>query len=90
MQRHGVGEFPVTEFSVLTVTLAVELTPQDIFFLSPKFWQMHMDLINPVDFGAFTLVTIQYNLTAGTLAPFASSRPELHPLLGRIMNFDVS
>ena len=90
MQRHGVGEFPVTEFSVLTVTLAVELTPQDIFFLSPKFWQMHTDLINAVDVGATILLTIQYNLAAGTLAPFAFNRPELQPLLKRIINFDVS
>lgn len=37
-----------------------------------------------------TLITIQYNLVAGTLAPHAFQREELRPLLDQIMNFDVS
>ncbi len=43
-----------------------------------------------MDGAATTLITIQYNLAAGTLAPFAFKRPDLQPLLKRIMDFDVS
>jgi hypothetical protein len=66
------------------------LTPQDIVFMTPKFWALHVDQIAPLDGAATTLLTIQYNLAAGTLAPFAMKRPELRPLLKRIMNFEVS
>ncbi|EMD40441.1 hypothetical protein CERSUDRAFT_130285 [Gelatoporia subvermispora B] len=72
------------------IAKAYALTPQDIVFLKPKFWQLHMDQIAPMDGAATTLITIQYNLAAGTLAPFALRRPELQPLLKRIMDFDVS
>jgi acyl-CoA oxidase len=48
-----------------------------------------MDQIAPLDGAAYTLLAIQYNLVAGTLAPFALKRPELQSLLTRIMNFDV-
>lgn len=89
LQEHGVSKSPFSLFSISTDTPVLELTPQDIVSLRPKFWQMHMDLVNPIDGGATTLLTIQYNLAAGTLAPFAFSRPELQPLLKRIMNFDV-
>ena len=59
-------------------------------FLRPKFWQMHMDQIIAMDGAASTLLTIQYNLAAGTLAPFAIQRPDLQPILKKIMDFDVS
>ncbi|KAJ7485009.1 hypothetical protein B0H11DRAFT_1148270 [Mycena galericulata] len=72
------------------IARAYKMTPQDIVFLTPKFWQMHADQIAPMDGAAMTLLTIQYNLAAGTLAPHALSRPELRPLLQQIMNFDVS
>ncbi|KAH8085466.1 acyl-CoA dehydrogenase NM domain-like protein [Cristinia sonorae] len=66
------------------------LTAEDVLYLRPKFWALHQDLITPKDGAATTLITIQYNLAAGTLAPFAAKRPELRPLLQQIMNFDVS
>ena len=66
------------------------LTAQDVVFLRPKFWQLHTDQIAPMDGAATTLITIQYNLAAGTLAPFAFKRPERQPLLKQIMDFDVS
>jgi acyl-CoA oxidase len=50
---------------------------------------MHQDQIGAYDGGAITLLTIQYNLAAGTLAPHALERPELMPLLNKMMNFDV-
>ncbi|KAK9238581.1 acyl-CoA dehydrogenase/oxidase C-terminal, partial [Lipomyces kononenkoae] len=65
-------------------------TVKDVLELTPKFWQYHQDLINPVDMAAFTLITIQYNLCVGTLAPFLSGRGDLQLLMEQILNFDVS
>lgn len=39
---------------------------------------------------AFTLITIQYNLAAGTLAPFIEKRPDLQELMDKILSFEVS
>ena len=36
------------------------------------------------------LLSIQCNLAAGTLAPYAESRPELRPLLKQILDFNIS
>ncbi|TCD66083.1 hypothetical protein EIP91_001841 [Steccherinum ochraceum] len=72
------------------VSRAYAFTPEDIVYLRPKFWALHTDLIAPKDGAAMTLITIQYNLAAGTLAPHAFKRPELRPLLQQIMDFDVS
>lgn len=58
--------------------------------MTPKFWELHTDNIHALDGAAFTLLTIQYNLAGGTLAPFAEKRPELRPLMDKIMKFDVS
>jgi acyl-CoA oxidase len=65
------------------------LTPEDVLFLTPKFWQTHLDPIITMDGAATTLMSIQLNLAAGTLAPFALERPELLPLLEKILNFEV-
>ncbi|KAH8093147.1 hypothetical protein BXZ70DRAFT_950310 [Cristinia sonorae] len=72
------------------ISRAYKLTAQDVVFLRPKFWQLHTDQISPMDGAATTLITIQYNLAAGTLAPFAFKRADLQPLLKQIMDFDVS
>ncbi|KAF8587129.1 acyl-CoA dehydrogenase NM domain-like protein [Ramaria rubella] len=66
------------------------LTWRDCVELTPKFWELHMDNIMALDTAAFTLLTIQYNLTLGTLGRFAGDRPDLHPLLEKIARFDVS
>jgi hypothetical protein len=63
---------------------------EDILSLSPKFWKLHTDPIAAVDGGALTLISIQYNLFVGTVAPFATSRPELQRILQRALCFDVS
>ncbi|OBZ73615.1 Acyl-coenzyme A oxidase 2, peroxisomal [Grifola frondosa] len=66
------------------------LTSHDVLYLTPKFWDLHMDNIFALDSAALTLLTIQYNLSAGTLAPFAEQRPDLRPLMNDIMKFNVS
>ncbi|KAK7036234.1 acyl-CoA dehydrogenase NM domain-like protein [Favolaschia claudopus] len=69
---------------------AWKLTAHDILTLSPRFWAMHSDNISAVAPASMALLTIQYNLAAGTIAPWAEKRAELRPILQKIMNFDVS
>ncbi|OQE13097.1 hypothetical protein PENFLA_c054G09892 [Penicillium flavigenum] len=66
------------------------LTINDILSLTPKFWKSHMDAIIIRDIVAHILFSIQYNLVAGTIAPYALKRPDLRPVMDKILNFDVS
>lgn len=66
------------------------LTADDVANLTPKFWNYHMDMVHTVSFATFVLVTIQYNLAGGTIAPYAANRPDLQRLMDRIMDFEVS
>ena len=68
----------------------IGLTIDDILYLTPKFWQSHMDAIIIRDIVAHILFSIQYNLVAGTIAPYAMKRPDLQPVMKKILNFDVS
>ena len=51
---------------------------------------MHTDPIAFIDGAAETLLTIQYNLCAGTLATYVKGRPDLAPLLKQVLGFEVS
>ncbi|KAI9375221.1 acyl-CoA dehydrogenase NM domain-like protein [Aspergillus egyptiacus] len=73
-----------------TIARSYRLTAEDILHLTPKFWDMHRDPIGAFDFAAHTLLTIQYNLVAGTLAPFLKDRPDLSGVMDRILYFDIS
>ncbi|KAJ7509149.1 acyl-CoA dehydrogenase NM domain-like protein [Mycena galericulata] len=72
------------------IARAYKLTAHDVNTLSPKFWAMHSDNISAVDASPMALLTIQYNLAAGTIAPWAEKRPELHPILKKILDFEAS
>ncbi|KAL2830464.1 hypothetical protein BDW59DRAFT_17850 [Aspergillus cavernicola] len=66
------------------------LTVEDVLYLKPPFWKLHTDIIGAMDGGAITLISIQYNLFVGTVAPFAMTRPELQSVLERAMKFEIS
>ena len=61
-----------------------------MLFLSPKFWDLHTDPIASIDGAAATLLTLQYNLCAGTLATYLPEQPRLAPLIQRVLDFEVS
>jgi hypothetical protein len=67
-----------------------ELTTQDVTDLSPKFWATYTDNITAVDGAAISLLSIQYDLVAGTLAPWAAKRPEVATILQKLLDFHVS
>ncbi|EAU33843.1 predicted protein [Aspergillus terreus NIH2624] len=66
------------------------LTLDDVLSLTPKFWDAHMDGIIVRDVTAQILWSIQFNLVAGTVAPFALQRPDLHPFMEKLLNFDIT
>ena len=55
--------------------------------LTDKFWDLHTDPILGRDGAATTLLTIQYNLAAGTLARYLTERNDLHDLLQDILQW---
>ena len=76
---------------MLSHTWRAALTAEDVVQLSPKFWQIHRDHIGmPMDGAASVLLTIQYNLCAGTLAQVSPRAPEVDAILRDVLNFDVS
>ncbi|EEB91389.1 hypothetical protein MPER_10256, partial [Moniliophthora perniciosa FA553] len=73
-----------------SVVNAYRLTADDIRNVSPKYWAFHTDPILAMDFAVATLLTIHYNLCAGTLAMYASERPDVAVLLEKLLSFDLS
>lgn len=73
-------------FICLTSTVA-DMTIEDLLSLTPKFWQLHNDPILVLDGAAFTLLTIQFNLCAGTIARFCRQRLDLLPLVDDFLRF---
>ncbi|KAG2135959.1 acyl-CoA dehydrogenase NM domain-like protein [Suillus clintonianus] len=73
------------------IGLAHGITLHDTLDLTKKFWDLHTDPILGLDGAATTLLTIQYNLVAGTLAQYAATtRPELVPLVEDLLRWNVS
>ncbi|KAI0633884.1 acyl-CoA dehydrogenase NM domain-like protein [Trametes polyzona] len=69
------------------IGLAYNMNMHDILSLSPKFWQLHNDPIALVDGAAMSLLSIQYNLCAGTIARYAAERPELVTLVEDLLQY---
>ncbi|KAJ7650883.1 acyl-CoA dehydrogenase NM domain-like protein [Roridomyces roridus] len=71
------------------IVRAYRPTSEDIATTSPYFWHMHTDPIWTLDGAAGTLVTIHLNLFAGTLAKYATSRPDLRATLRDALDFKI-
>ncbi|RAH67624.1 acyl-CoA dehydrogenase NM domain-like protein [Aspergillus aculeatinus CBS 121060] len=69
---------------------AYNLTLDDVVNTTPRFWKLHIDLLTAMDGGAINLVSVQYNLFVGTVAPFAATQPELAWVIHQAMKFDIS
>ena len=67
--------------------MVIDMSIDDLLSLTPKFWQLHHDPAVLLDGGAITLLTIQYNLCAGTIARYAGRRPELVPLVEDLLQY---
>ncbi|VDB88524.1 unnamed protein product [Peniophora sp. CBMAI 1063] len=69
---------------------AYKLSEDDVLNLSPRFWDVHTDPMWGMDGAAATLITLQYNCCAGTLAMFADSHPTVRATLEKVLRFDIS
>ncbi|KAF8159221.1 acyl-CoA dehydrogenase NM domain-like protein [Crassisporium funariophilum] len=70
-----------------TLGLAHNLNRTDLATLSQKFWDLHTDPMTVLDGAGTTLLTIQYNLCAGTIIDHSEGRPDLDPLIDDLLRF---
>ncbi|KAF8148429.1 acyl-CoA dehydrogenase NM domain-like protein [Crassisporium funariophilum] len=70
-----------------SIGLAYNVTADDLATLSQNFWDLHTDPITCLDGAATTLLTIQYNLAAGTLIHHSEGRNDLAPLIDDLLKF---
>ncbi|KAI1817998.1 acyl-CoA dehydrogenase/oxidase [Poronia punctata] len=65
------------------------LTLEDIMQLSPKFWDFYRQHIIIRDSAVGTILSIHWNLCIGTIGSYAPLRPDLIPLLEKLLRFDL-
>ncbi|KAF8882696.1 acyl-CoA dehydrogenase NM domain-like protein [Infundibulicybe gibba] len=73
----------------MAIGTAFDMTAEDLSTLSRKFWDLHSDPLLTFDGAAATLLTIQYNLVAGTLAQYLPSRNDLTPLVDDLLRYKI-
>ncbi len=61
----------------------------DILHLTPKFWDMHRDPVILEASAAYTYVTMQYNLCAGTIVQFLEGRPDLVRVVDDLLKYKI-
>ncbi|KAF5025512.1 hypothetical protein F66182_2417 [Fusarium sp. NRRL 66182] len=66
-----------------------DLTVEDIRNLTPKFWELHRDLISTRDMTAWIIVSVHFNLCIGTLSIFSQNRPDLSRLIDKLLRFEA-
>ncbi|KAF5354068.1 hypothetical protein D9756_007236 [Leucocoprinus leucothites] len=65
------------------------LTVHDIQQCSPRFWAMLRHPLCAMDIAMFTILVCQTNLTIGTLSRHLKRRPDLKPLVNRLLRFET-
>ncbi|KAE9402542.1 acyl-CoA oxidase [Gymnopus androsaceus JB14] len=65
------------------------LSAADVEHCSPKFWSLMTDPICSLDIAMFTIIAAHVGLTIGTLSRHLKSRPDLRPLVDRLLRFDT-
>ncbi|KAJ3757330.1 acyl-CoA oxidase [Lentinula raphanica] len=71
------------------VVQTYRLTATDIEHCSPKFWSLVTDPICSLDIAMATILAGHINLTIGTLTRHLRRRPDLLPLVDRLLRFDT-
>ncbi|KAI0398388.1 acyl-CoA dehydrogenase/oxidase [Xylariaceae sp. FL0594] len=65
------------------------LTVQDIVRTTPKFWDFYREPILARDTTIGVILPIHWNLCIGTIGSYAPKRPDLIPLLEKLMRFEL-
>jgi hypothetical protein len=61
---------------------------EDVLHLSERYWHFHTDPILALDGSVATLLTIHYNLCLGTIVRYLKNRPDLKPLVYKLLSFE--
>ncbi|KAF9240048.1 acyl-CoA oxidase [Melanogaster broomeanus] len=70
-------------------TSNADLSASDVQFCSPRFWAMMTDPIMALDTAMFTILAAHVGLAIGTLSRHLHKRPDLRPLVNRLLRFDT-
>ncbi|KAI0425065.1 acyl-CoA dehydrogenase/oxidase [Xylaria sp. FL1042] len=65
------------------------ITLEDVLKLRPRFWEFHRHTIFARDSAMGTTLAIHWNLCIGTIGAYAHRRPDLVPLLEKLLKFDL-
>ncbi|KAJ3878978.1 hypothetical protein F5051DRAFT_371864 [Lentinula edodes] len=71
------------------VARAYKFSLDDILQMSDKLWDLHADPIVSMDGAATTMLSIHYNLVIGMIGPLLLHRPDLGPLLQKLLDFEI-
>ncbi|KAJ4490545.1 hypothetical protein J3R30DRAFT_3278550 [Lentinula aciculospora] len=71
------------------VARAYKFSLNDILQMSDKLWDLHADPIVSMDGAATTMLSIHYNLVIGMIGPLLPARPDLVPLIQRLLDFEI-
>ncbi|KAI0437081.1 acyl-CoA dehydrogenase/oxidase [Xylaria telfairii] len=71
------------------VCRASGITVEDVVKLRPKFWEFYRHPIFARDSSMATTLSIHWNLCIGTIGSYVHVRPDLAPLLEKLINFDL-
>ncbi|KAI2624063.1 acyl-CoA dehydrogenase/oxidase [Xylaria nigripes] len=66
------------------------MTVEDVVNLRPKFWDFYRHSLFARDTAMGTTLAIHWNLCIGTIGAYVSHRPDLRPLLEKLINFDLN
>ncbi|KAI0811666.1 acyl-CoA dehydrogenase/oxidase [Xylaria sp. FL0064] len=65
------------------------ITLEDVLKLRPRFWEFHRHPIFARDSAMGTTLAIHWNLCVGTIGAYVQRRPDLVPLLEKLLRFDL-
>ena len=71
------------------LTFPAALSASDVEHCSDKYWSMVTDPILSLDAAMVTILLAHVGLTIGTLARHLHRRPDLEPLVNRLLRFDT-
>ena len=86
VQTYGASSEPVI---VIYPHAPLALSASDVEHCSAKYWSMMTDPILALDAAMVTILLCHVGLTIGTLSRHLHRRPDLEPLVNRLLRFDT-
>ncbi|PWY94643.1 acyl-CoA dehydrogenase NM domain-like protein [Aspergillus sclerotioniger CBS 115572] len=89
---YGVSRLEALERSyqrAVAIAKHYRLSMADIHTLSERFWACHMEFLMTVDLTTYYILAMQYNLVVGTISPFVDGRPDLEPLMQKLLSLEI-